>query len=122
MKKILLFLLLCFSITLWAANKDKILTTEQESIKVKRMSGKQRCGFTEPLRFAGFSTYFPFGWAEDISGQADDPKLVSKGVFETVFQDMLNKLDILKYMVYNMGYPSFQNSYKNLQNNEIDFF
>ena len=92
MKKILLFLLLCFSITLWAANKEKILTAEQEQADVERHHGQERCGVSKAINFVSFSTYFPFGWVEDISEPGERVRLDTKGVFETVFRDILKKI------------------------------
>lgn len=122
MKRFLFLMFMCFSISLGAVNKDKILTTEQEQGEGKKTYLQGKCGFAEALGFTGFSTYFPFGWAEDISRPGERFKLKSKGVFVTIFQDILNRLGISETMSYNNGYTSFQDSYRALQQGQIDFF
>lgn len=121
MKKFLLFLLFCFSISLWAIDKNRILQIEEEKVEVKKRYEENQCGYSRSLSFAGFSTYFPFGWAERIAKFKNKEVLESKGVFESVFWDILKKLGANRY-VYNRGYRSFQESYKALQTGKIDFF
>ena len=123
MKLFKIFLLMgalcCFSVTSYAEKKKGYI--EGEEVKKVQIKEKQKisCGYSSPIRVAGFVTNPPFGWVTQEPSRQDEDRLiyVNNGFAYDLFVKMAKNLN---FDVQNVGYKSYQDALKDLQRGKID--
>lgn len=123
MKLFKIFLLMgalcCFSVTSYAEKKKGYI--EGEEVKKVQIKEKQKisCGYSSPIRVAGFVTNPPFGWVTQEPSRQDEDRLiyVNNGYAYDLFVKMAKNLN---FEVQNVGYKSYQDALKDLQRGKID--
>ena len=102
------------------AQKKKGYVEGEEVRKVQvKEKNKISCGYSTPIRVAGFVTNPPFGWVTQEPARLDKDKLVyvNNGYAYELFVKMAKNLN---FKVQNVGYKSYQDALKDLQRGKID--
>lgn len=123
MKFLNIFLLIgalfCFDSNAYAEKKKGYIDREEvKTFQVKEKS-KIACGYTKPIRVAGFVTNPPFGWVtqEQHQHNADEFILLNNGYSYDLFIKMAKTLNL---KTENIGYKSYQDALKDLRRGKID--
>ena len=95
--------------------KRKLLQEEEKKVEkvVQAKKPQTDCGYSRPMRVAGFIANPPFSWVE----RTDDDALVTYGYSFDVFRKIAEKLQ-LRYQ--SVGYTSYEDTLNALKRGEID--
>ena len=102
-----------------AENKKKsYIDVEPKQEKIIKEKNKIICGYSSPIRVAGFVTNPPFGWVTQEKHKRLDIMIYSNNGYA---YDLFEKLaKHLGFKIENVGYPSYQEALKALRQGKVD--